>query len=465
MTHETKQANPYILFAIITLVCALGSLTQTVMNSMLLGVQASFGTTEAVSQWLTTLYMLVIGITVPLVAHLSRTLSVRQLMLASLGLFILGSVIDWLAPNFIVLLIGRVPQAIATGITLPVLQMVAMTRFPKGKTGTAMGIAGVAMGFAPNIGPLIGGALVTSLGWRSFFIMLVVLLAILLVCTLVLIAKEDAPMHDAHLDWMSFVLSTIGFGGLLLGFTNAATSGLTDPAVIIPLVLGIICIILFIVRQTRIKDPLVSMDIMHNRPYVVSLTGQCMLFASFMGITLVVPLFVQNICGLTALDAGIVFIPATILAVVFNPLGGILSDKIGAGPVLVGGGIFLAAGAVSMVFVDANTPLWLLTLMQTIRGIGVSSLIGPFISWGMSRLPGPLMNDGSIFFTTLRQCCASFGTAIMMLLITGIAQMGAGAAVLAYQLAFGFSALLSVAVLIIGIIALRMAKASDAPQD
>lgn len=447
-----RQANAYTLFAIVTVVCALGSLTQTVTNSMLLGIQDSFGTTEAISQWLTTLYMLVIGITVPLVAHLSRKMSIRQLMLVAIILFIVGSVIDWLAPDFVLLLIGRVPQAIATGITLPVLQTVAMTRFPPGKTGTAMGIAGVAMGFAPNIGPLIGGALVGSLGWRSFFLMLAVLLAVILVCAVALIAREEAPSHDARLDGLSFLLSTFGFGGLLLGFTNAASFGLVDPQTLIPLLLGVACLILFIARQKRIQDPLISMAVMGNRTYVASMVGQCALFGSFMGITLIIPLFVQNVCGLSALDAGIVFIPATILAVVFNPVGGILSDRIGARPVIIGGGAFLAVGAVSMAFVDADTPLWLLTLMQTVRGIGVSSIIGPFISWGMSRLPGPLMNDGSIFFVTLRQCCASFGTALMMLLITGVAQLALpGAEVLAYRLAFGFSALLSVVVLAIGL--------------
>lgn len=451
-TEAVSRRQIYVMFAITTLLCALGSLTQTAMNSMLLGIQASFGTTEAISQWLTTLYMLLIGITVPLVAHLSRIMSVRQLILASCILFLLGSVIDWLAPDFIVLLIGRVPQAIATGITLPVLQTIAMTRFPAGKTGTAMGIAGVAMGFAPNIGPLIGGALVGSLGWRSFFVMLVVVLAILLVCTVAFVPREKAPAQGARLDWLSLALSTIGFGGLLLGFTDAARLGFGSAQVIIPLLLGIACLILFITRQLRIEHPLISMEVMRNGTYVASMVGQCALFASFMGITLIIPLFVQNICGLSALNAGMVFIPATILAVVFNPLGGILSDKIGARPVIIGGAACLTVGAVSMVFVDAATPLWLLTLMQTIRGIGVSTIIGPFISWGMAKLPGPLMNDGSTFFITLRQSCASFGTALMMLLITNVAIAGfAGADVLAYQMAFGLSALLSIVVLIVAL--------------
>ena len=463
MTKDATRADTYVLFAIVTLLCALGSLTQTVMNSMLLGVQASFGTTEVVSQWLTTLYMLGIGITVPLVAHLSRKLSIRTLMLAAILLFAAGSVMDWLAPDFIVLLLGRVPQAVATGITLPVLQTISMTRFPPGKRGTAMGIAGVAMGFAPNIGPLIGGALVDSLGWRSFFLMLAILLAAIFVCAIMLIKREEAPNHDAHLDQLSFLLSTLGFGGLLLGFTNAASVGVANGQTIIPLLCGAACLILFIARQKRIENPLISMDVMRNRTYVTSMVGQCALFASFMGITLIVPLFVQNVCGLTALDAGIVFIPATILAVVFNPVGGILSDRIGPRPVIIGGGAFLTVGAVSMAFVSADTPLWLLTLMQTIRGIGVSSIIGPFISWGMSCLPGPLMNDGSIFFVTLRQCCASFGTALMMLLITGVSQLAfTGAAVLAYQLAFGFSALFSAVVLIIGVFVMPMTAKGDA---
>ncbi len=104
-----------------------------------------------------------------------------------------------------------------------------------------------------------------------------------------------------------------------------------------------------------------------------------------------------------------------------------------------------------MIFVDASTPLWLLTLMQTIRGIGVSTIIGPFISWGMGGLPGPLMGDGSTFFVTLRQACASFGTALMMLIITALASAGA----FGYQMAFAFSAVLSAVVFLIALTKVR----------
>ncbi len=439
------------LFAIVVLTCALGSLTQTVMNSMLLGVQADFGTAESVSQWLTTIYMLTIGIMVPLVTHLARRMTARTLILIALGLFLAGSLVDLVAPTFLVLLLGRIPQAMATGITLPLLTTIAMTRFPRGKNGTAMGIAGIAMGFAPNIGPLIGGALMGSWGWRSFFILLAACLIALFAFTMLLVRREQAPDGSARLDLLSFALSSVGFGGLLLGFTNGANAGLADFSVIAPLLVGAGALAWFIVRQGQVDNPLISMSIFKSRSYRVSFAAQDLLFASFMGITLVVPLFVQNVCGMSALDAGIVFIPATIFAVIVNPLSGWLSDKIGARWVVIGASVFLVSGSVAMIFVDEACPLWLLTVMQTVRGIGVSALIGPLNSWGMRELAPQTMMDGSAFFTTVRQACASFGTALMMLFI---AALGIGSAV-GYQVAFGFSALCALAVMLLGIFQVR----------
>lgn len=446
MSHLTGKAHTYALFAIVVLATALGSLTQTVMNSMLGGIQADFGVDASLSQWLTTIYMLVLGITVPVVTYLSQKLSIKSLVLLSLSLFALGGLVDLLAGSFVVLVAGRVLQAVAAGITLPVVQSIAMMRFPAGQNGTAMGIAGIAMGFAPNIGPLIGGALVDSWGWRSFFVLLIVVVAVLAVATLALVQRESAPARDVRFEALSFVLSTLGFGGLLLGFSNASSMGLASLFVWVPVAIGAVCLVLFVVRQKRSEHPLVSMRIFESAHYRVSFVAQNCLFASFMGITLIVPLYVQGLLGASALEAGIVFIPATIFAVVVNPLAGLLSDKVGVRPVVIGASLFLSVGAVSMAFMDAGTPLWLVTLLQTIRGIGVSALIGPLNSWGMSGLAHEVMMDGSAFFAAVRQACASLGTALMVLLISALS-LAVLPAHIAYQAAFGLSAALSVAVL------------------
>ncbi len=214
---------------------------------------------------------------------------------------------------------------------------------------------------------------------------------------------------------------------------------------------GALCLLAFFWRQKRIEHPLINLGIFSSARFRASFVIQNCLFASFMGITLIVPLCVQNLMGASALEAGIVFIPATILAIVFNPLAGILADKIGARRVTAVAGVLLFLGAASMATVDESTPLWLLTLMQTIRGIGVSSLIGPLNSWGLSQLPHKIMMDGSAFFACVRQACASFGTALMVFAITALgamAETGAVPAALGYQVAFGISAILSLCVLV-----------------
>ena len=454
MIRLSDRGHVYALFAIVVLATALGSLTQTVMNSMLEGVDADFGVTAAVGQWLTTAYMLVLGVTVPAVTWLSQRMPMRALVLTALGVFVVGAAVSGAAPSFEVLLAGRVLQAVAAGITLPVLQSIAMTRFPAGQNATAMGIAGIAMGFAPNIGPLIGGALVDSLGWRSFYAILLGVLAALVLATVLLVPRSPAPARDARLDAPSLVLSTLGFGGLLLGFSEASSLGVAHPVVWASATVGAACLALFVRRQRRVDDPLIDLRIFDSRRFRASFVAQNLLFASFMGITLIVPLFVQDLQGGTALEAGIVFIPATVAALLFNPLAGFLSDRVGVRRVTMAAAVLLAAGSLAMAFMDAGTPLWLMTLMQTVRGIGVSSLIGPFASWGLSKLPREVVMDGSAFFATARQACASLGTAAMVFLVTAAPSLGAAAAV-GYQLAFGLSAALAVGVLAVTALKVR----------
>lgn len=445
-----KKGGSYSLFTIVVLATAAGSLTQTVMNSMLVGVGADFGVDASIGQWLTTIYMLILGITVPIVTWLSQKLSVKNIVYLSLGFFFVGSLVAWLAPSFAVLLAGRVLQAIAAGITIPLLQAIAMTRFPRERVGTMMGIAGIAMGFAPNIGPLIGGVLVDSWGWRSFFALFIGLVVLLALATFLFVESEDNPARDASLDTPSFALSTLGFGGLLLGLSNAASLGEVNAFVWLPLLVGIVGLALFVKRQNSIEKPLINMRIFESATYRVSFIAQNLLNACFMGITLIVPLYVQGLCGGTAVEAGLVFIPATVLALVLNPVAGIAADRFGIRPVVLTGSVLLTAGSVSMAFMDASTPLWLVTLLQTIRGAGVSSLVGPLITLGMRDLPREVAMDGSAFFSTVRQACASLGTAGMVLIITAVNAAG-GVSALAYQLAFGLSAIFAVATLILAI--------------
>ena len=425
---KSERMGVYALFAIVVLASASGNLSQTAVNAMLGDIMLQFGLTVDLGQWLTTSYMLVLGITVPVATFLSRRFSVRQHVFIALAFFLVGALADLFAPNFGVLLAGRVFQAISTGMLMPLMQTIAMTRFPRGRQATAMGVAGIAMGFAPNIGPTIGGAMSFSLGWRSFFVLLVVIMLALAAAAAVAIKPSAAPDKSARLDVVSLAQSTLGFGGLLLAFSNASSFSFESPFIWAPLVLGALFLVLFVRRQKRVDDPL---------------------NASFMGVTLIVPLYVEGLCGGTALEAGVVLLPGTVAALVLNPLAGVLTDKVGVRPVALVSGAFLATGAVLMSFLDADTPLYVTTLCQAVRAVGVSGLVGPLTSWSLAQLPRPIVADGSSFCISARQACASLGTSVMVFLIAVAGASAAGLAnpALAYQLAFGFSAVMAVATL------------------
>lgn len=448
-TQPSGRASVYALFAVVVLASASGNLSQTAVNAMLGDIMVQFDVTVELGQWLTTSYMLVLGITVPVATFLSRRFSVKQHVFIALAFFLVGAVTDLVAPNFGVLLIGRVFQAMSTGMLMPLMQTIAMTRFPRGRQATAMGVAGIAMGFAPNIGPTIGGALSFSLGWRSFFVLLVGIMVVLAVATAIAIKPSAAPDKNARLDAVSLALSTLGFGGLLLAFSNASSFSITSWFVGVPLVLGALFLVLFVWRQKRVADPLISMDIFVSHQYRVGFVAQNLLNASFMGVTLVVPLYVEGLCGGTPLEAGVVLLPGTVAALVLNPLAGVLTDKVGVRPVALVSGVFLAAGAVLMSFLDADTPLYVTTLCQAVRAVGVSGLVGPLTSWSLAQLPRPIVADGSSFCISARQACASLGTSVMVFIIAtvGVSSIGLANPALAYQLAFGFSAVMAVATL------------------
>lgn len=446
---KTTMTQTIVLVAIVILGSCLGNLSQTALNAMFSGIATDFNVSIGLGQWVTTLYMMVLGITVPIVTFLMRRFSRKQVVVGALVLLFVGGVLDMVAWNFPILIIGRVCQAISAGITLPLMQSIVMTSFPPHRQATVMGLAGIAMGFAPNIGPTIGGWMIEAAGWRSFFVVLAFCSAILIIAALCFIVRDEAPHKDARLDVWSFCQSALGFGGLLLGCSNASSFGLENPMVWVPLILGVVFIVLFVRRQRRVETPLISMNIFSSHRYRAGFCALCALYASFMGITLIVPLYIENLWGGTAFQAGLALLSGAITALFLNPVAGYLTDRFGVRPVVLVGSALMAIGACSMVLLDASTPFWLIVTCQAIRAMGVSTLISPLTSWSLSGLSHEWVGDGSSFSVAVRQACSSVGTALMVFAITAGAAFGNAA--LGYELAFGISAAFALITLVVAI--------------
>ena len=350
------------------------------------------------------------------------------------------------------MLIGRIVQAISGGLLIPQLQTIAMTRFPENRRATATGVGGIGLGLAPNVGPAIGGAMEAAFGWRSFFALMAAMAVVLIVLTMAFAKNVNEGDAAARFERLSFVYSTVGFGGVLLGLSQASSFGLASLWVWGPLAVGAVFLVLFVRRQRTVDQPLIHLEIFDSKVFRIGLISMCVLFASYLGPTLVIPLYVVDLLGGAPLDAGMVAFPSTFTAIAINPLAGMLADKFGVRKVVLVTGALLVVGSIGCACVDETTSLAQLTFFQTVRAAGVSGLIGPILAYALSDLEPGIVPDGSASVALLRQAAGSFGTAVMVFLATAFLPslpegLASGLLVnpaLPYQVSLGFSALLAI---------------------
>lgn len=407
----------------------LGGLTQTAMNTLLSTVVLDLGVPVSTGQWLINIFPLCLGVIIPLSGFLSRHFKPRSLFLFAVGLFIIGTTIIAVSSSFALLLVGRIFQGCATGVIFPLLQTIGLTHFPRSKSGVVMGFIGLTMGFAPNVGPTIAGAFSTAFGWRSCFLFLLVFSSIVLAIAIPFLRKTPSlGKGDDRIDTVSVVFSTLGFGGLLLGLSDASQYSIGSWMCLVPCTVGVVFLAAFCVRQGRVDNPLIKMDVFSYKAFSIGTVIVCLLFCAFIGVTLVIPLDVQTVHGRSALESGLVLLPGVIGALVASPLAGALMDRIGARPVCCVATLLVLLGTFMLLDLGNMDSLVEVSMWQTVRTLGISSLIMPVTTWSLNALPMELIPDGSSMTNSVRQIAAALGTAVMVLLMSAGTAGGAATA-------------------------------------
>ena len=446
--EHTKNRVGYGVLALMVLGTILGGLLQNAVSTVLPAIMAETQVSVGTAQWLVTMFQLCLGIVIPLVAFLVRRFDVKGLFVGSTALFAAGTFLVAAADSFPLIFTGRFLQGIAAGVSFPLIQVVVFQNFPRNRWGTIMGVVGLAFGFAPNIGPTIAGVCADLWGWRSMFWGVAVLSAIVAAAMAVVLPRGMADGEARSLDWPSVGLSTLGFGGVLLSFTNATDAGVTSAACLVPLVIGTVCIAVFLHRQRKIPNPLWDLDAFHDRDFTVGTIMVCLLFSAFIGVTLVLPLGMQEVGGFSTLEAGLALLPGTVAALIMNPLSGIMMDRIGVRPVICFGAVLLVAGTIPMMQLGEMHDLALIMVLQGVRTFGISSLIQPISTWSVRSLSGHLIPDGTSISNTLRQVAAALGTSVMVLLMA-FGDAAGKVNAFGVDVAIGFSAVCSVALLVL----------------
>lgn len=412
-TKQIGKDERNIIVAVMLISAFTAILNQTLLNTALPDIMKGLNINESTSQWLVTGFMLVNGIMIPLTAYFMDRIPTRTLYMIAMGIFLLGSFIAALAPNFAILMIARVIQAMGAGIIMPLSQFTMFTLFPKDQRGFAMGLSGLVIQFAPAIGPTLSGVLVDHFSWRVPLIVVVVVAVIGYIFGFKFM-HNFSTTKSVKLDKVSVILSTLGFGMMLYAFSIAGTMGFHHPIVIISLCLSLIIIFWFIKRQLSIDHPILRLEAFKNRTFALTSIASMIAFTSMVGPALLVPIYIQNVLGLSAFLSGLVVLPGAMINGVMSVVNGKIYDKVGARILIIPGFTLLLVTTLMLSQITAHTSYMYVITVFTIRLVSLSFIMMPLNTAGINALKNDMVSHGTAIMNALRTISGSMGTAIMV---------------------------------------------------
>lgn len=412
-TNSVQKKPPYGMIAILFIGAFVAILNETLLNVALPAIMEEFDVNATAVQWLSTGYMLINGILIPASAYFIQRFSDKKLFITAMLLFTLGTLLASLAPAFSVLLGARMVQAAGSAIMMPLLMNVMLTAFPVEKRGAAMGMFGLVMITAPAIGPTLSGWLIEHYSWRMLFDIVLPIAVITLIFAFIKL-KDVTAQRKIKLDFVSLVLSSIGFGGLLYGFSSAGEKGWDSPYVYGTIIIGAIALITFVLRQFRTDEPMLEFRVYKYPMFALSSIISIVISVAMFSSMILLPIYVQTLRGITPLDSGLLMLPGAIVMGIMSPITGKLFDKYGARVLAV---IGLSITVVTSYFfskIDMDTAYSTLVLLYTFRMFGMSMVMMPVMTNGLNQLPAINNPHGTAINNTLQQVSGAIGSALLI---------------------------------------------------
>ncbi len=405
----------FIVVMVMILGVFVAILNETLLNVALPQIRADLDIPASKAQWLSTGYLLVIGVLIPMTAYLMRRFPTRSLFLSAMALFMAGTLVAALSSGFELLLLGRILQASGTGLLFPLLTNVVFSVVPMEKRGSAMGTIGIVITFAPAIGPTLSGIIVEHFSWRVlFYSVLPIALFVILFAYYKL--QNVTETSKPRIDLFSMLLSTIGFGGLVYGFSSAGEGhgSWNSLTVLIPVIAGGIALLLFVWRQLALKEPLLDLRTFTNRIFSLSTPIMMIVMMAMFSAMLLLPMFLQEALQYTPLEAGLVMLPGGILMGIMSPINGRLFDRFGAKWLSIIGLALLANTLWQFSGLTPETPYAFIMVMNTLLMLGISMMMMPVMTNALNALPPRLYTHGTAILSTLQQVSGAIGTALLV---------------------------------------------------
>ena len=409
-----------LVIAILIVGAFISILNQTLLVTAVPVIMKDLNIPFSTAQWLTTGFFLVNGIMIPISAFLINKFTTRKLYMTAMILFTIGTIVAALSTVFPTLLAGRILQASGAGIMMPLSQVILLQMFMVENRGKAMGLFGLIIGFAPAIGPTLSGYIIEFWPWRTLFIIIAPLSALNIIFAY-LFMRNVTEQTNPKVDILSIIMSTLGFGGLLYGFSVAGVNGWLSVEVLLPIFAGLFIVVLFVRRQLQLTQPILEIRVLKNQYFLMATLIGIIVFVSMVSANNIVPVLMQDMLGFTALQSGLALLPGALVMGVISLIAGWLFDKYGIRLLTFTSLILILVTSVLMSFLSTETTFTYITIVYTVRLAGVGLSMMALTTYAMNALEYHMISHGTSLNNTMRQIGGSLFTALFITIMTGVA--------------------------------------------
>jgi DHA2 family multidrug resistance protein len=419
--HPNHHRYKWWLLANVMLGTFMAVLDSTIVNVGLPKIMASFGVGIDKAEWIITAYMLAMAVMLPTAGWLADKFGYKRVYFMGLLMFTIGSLLCGMSGNEDMLIISRVIQGLGAGALQPIGMAIITREFPPHQRGVALGFWAISAAASVSFGPLIGGYLVDNFSWQLIFDVNVPVGIIALLAT-VIIQKEYINRLVRKFDMVGFISVSVFLPFLLYALTegNAATNsqGWGAPYILVCLAISVIAFAVFITAELTVDEPLIDLRLLKNHNFGI---GNIVIFifgVGMFGSTFLLPLYLQNSLGYTAIQSGAVFLPVGIIQGTMSPIAGLTGDKINPKIPIVIGVIVLALSFYLNSFLSHLTEHHYIMISLYLRGFALGTLFTPLSALSLSDMPREKMAQASGITNVIRQLAGSFGVALLATMLT-----------------------------------------------
>lgn len=417
--NKNELLNSWLALGVVVIGTFMSILDSSIVNIALPKMMSVFGMPLDDAKWIITAYSLTLGAIIPLTGYLQDVFGAKKVYIAALGIFSLGSLLCGFAWSGSTMIAFRVIQAIGGGMIMPVGMSIIYQLFPKEKIGLALGFWGIAAMAAPAIGPTLGGFIIEKMDWRMIFNVNVPIGVVAVILAGILLRDSEKKPFKSF-DIIGFLSATIGMISVLYVLGEGSSIDWSNVENPVLMTLGILSLILFVVNELTHPNPLLDLRVLKLFDFSISLIINSIVTLAIMGGAYILPLFLQNVRGYTAMETGLIMLPSALVMGILMPISGALFDKVGAKPLVIPGLIILGITSYELAnVINMNSSKSYIILITCIRSIGLGLAAMPISTVGMNAVKKELVPGASALNNTIRQVAGALSITIMSTLMQG----------------------------------------------